>query len=165
MWLRSDCVIEEHYGRCLVAKSKCALPLRSRRIRSRLNCIDAGSVKRLSRHKPLVACRQAPALFIPRPLDLGIKSAGDKLFLSLIRHPLFDKRGWSRDRVRVRRSGTGPDNENRPEPLTAPAFRQHRLGEAPIFGGFICRGQRLRHVRRRGGRRPRCRPRHCRRDG
>lgn len=101
MWLRSDCVIEEHYGRCLVAKSKCALPLRSRRIRSRLNCIDAGSVKRLSRHKPLVACRQAPALFIPRPLDLGIKSAGDKLSLSLIRHPLFDKRGWSRDQVGV----------------------------------------------------------------
>ena len=100
MWLRSDCVIEEHYGRCLVAKSKCALPLRSRRIRSRLNCIDAGSVKRLSRHKPLVACRQAPALFIPRPLDLGIKSAGDTLFLSLIRHPLLDKRGWSRDNCR-----------------------------------------------------------------
>ena len=102
MWLRSDCVIEEHYGRCLVAKSKCALPLRSRRIRSRLNCIDAGSVKRLSRHKPLVACRQAPALFIPRPLDLGIKSAGDTLFLSLIRHSLLDKRGWSRDQFGVR---------------------------------------------------------------
>ena len=119
MWLRSDCVIEEHYGRCLVAKSKCALPLRSRRIRSRLNCIDAGSVKRLSRHKPLVACRQAPALFIPRPLDLGIKSAGDTLFLSLIRHPLLDKRGWSRDRgelfsERSRRASRGCRRSCRP---------------------------------------------------
>lgn len=42
--------------------------LRFNRIRS-ANCIEEGSVKRLSRHK--AAHRRGASLFIPRPLDLG----------------------------------------------------------------------------------------------
>lgn len=42
--------------------------LRFNRIRS-ANCIEEGSVKRLSRHK--AARRRGASLFIPRPLDLG----------------------------------------------------------------------------------------------
>ena len=41
--------------------------LRFKRIRS-ANCIEEGSVKRLSRHK--AARRRGASLFIPRPLDL-----------------------------------------------------------------------------------------------